>query len=223
MELQELQTIWAEYDRKLDRNLHLNMQLLRQIKLDKAGSKLSSLFYYKITEMIILAAAVIYLGSFVSDNWGKPQFSLSAIAICALFVVCFVYDVKQLSLIRQVQRGFNAAIAPLQKKIEQLKLSIVTCVKCALILLPLYPLLLLLAGKMVFNVDFLEPARRTYFLSNAAVAIILIPLAVWLIAKLSAKNINNSVAKTLLMGSGWYQANAAYRFLGEIEKFEQEA
>lgn len=222
MELQELQNIWAEYDRKLDKNLQMNMQLLKQLKFDRAKSKLSKLFYLKMIELLMLIPAILYLGNFAADNWRIPQFSLPATAIGLLFILFLVYVIKQLVIIRQVDMGFDNAVAPIQKKIEQLKLSIVIYVRYILILFPLYPLLLLLAGKMIFNVDFMEPAHKAYFLSNVAFDIILLPLALWLINKLSSKNINSTVAKTLLMGSGWYQANAAYQFLGEIEDFERQ-
>lgn len=222
MELQELQNIWAEYDRKLDRNLQMNMQLLKQLKFDRAKRKLSKIVYLKVIEVLLLIPAIIYLGNFAADNWRMPQFSLSATVIGLLFILFLVYVIKQLVITRQVEMGFDNAVTPIQKKIEQLKLSIVNYVKYILILLPLYPLLLLLAGKIVLNVDFMEPAYKAYFLSNVAIDIILLPLALWLINKLSVKNINSTVAKTLLTGSGWFQANAAYQFLGEIEEFERQ-
>jgi hypothetical protein len=223
MELQELKNIWAEYDRKLDRNLHLNMQLLRQMNFDKVKNKLSKLLFFKVIEMIVFGSAVIYLGRFTVNNWSVPQLSVSAIIIGALFIVCFVYNIKQLSIIIQLQMGYNRAIAPIQKKIEQLKLMIVTYVKITLLLFPLYPVLLLLAGKVIFDMDFLDSKHRTYFLSNASVGLVLLILAFWFLRQLSSKNINSTAAKILLTGSGWYQANSAYKFLGEIEKFEQEA
>lgn len=222
MELQELQNIWAEYDRKLDRSLQVNLQLLKQFKFDKAKRKLSKVFYLKVIEVLMLVPSIVYFGNFAFENWRIPQFSLSAIAIGALFILFLVYVIKQLVIIRQVEMGFDHSVTPIQKKIEQLKLSIVIYVKYILILFPLYPLLLMLAGKIVFNVDFMGSAYKAYFLANVAVDIILLPLALWLMNQLTAKNINSIAAKTLLTGSGWFQANAAADFLKEIEAFEQE-
>lgn len=223
MELQELKNIWAEYDRKLDRNLYLNMQLLRQLNFDKVKNKLGRLLFYKTIEMVVFASGLFYLGGFAVDNWASPALSISAIITGILLVACLVYNIKQLVAIMQLRMGYDNAIAPIQKKIEQLKLTIVTYVKLTLLLFPLYPALLLLAGKIIFNIDFLEVKRRTYFMTNATFGVLLLILAVWFLRQLSSKNINNTAAKVLLTGSGWFQANAAYKFLGEIEKFEQEA
>jgi hypothetical protein len=40
MELEELKTLWGEYDRKLDKSLQVNMALLRKLNFDKAAKKI---------------------------------------------------------------------------------------------------------------------------------------------------------------------------------------
>jgi hypothetical protein len=222
MELQELKDIWNEYDRKLDRNLQLNMQLLKQLNLDKAKNKLNRLLWFKGIEIAVFILMAFYLGRFIANNWPALHFIIAGLILASVLVMWIVYVVKQLAIIADLQMGYADAIAPIQKKIEQLKLHIVNYTKYSFVLLPLYPVMLLVAGKAFLHVDFFEPQRRLYFLSNVAVGLVLIPVALWFFKLLSAKNIGESVSKNLLVGTGWHQANSAHNFLNEIEKFEQE-
>ncbi|WP_374950196.1 hypothetical protein [Mucilaginibacter sp.] len=193
------------------------------MKLDKVKGKLNKVMMFKLIEMTIFCCGIFYLVNFADTNWQVTQLSVAAISTIALLTLFVAYDIKQLIIITQLQRGYNSGIAPLQKKIEQLKLTIVTYVKFTLLMLPLYPVLLLLAGKIFFNIDFLEAKRQAYFITNAGLGAVFLIMAVWFFRQLSSKNINNPTAKILLAGSGWYQANSAYKFLKEIENFENEA
>ena len=221
MELQELQNIWAEYDRKLDRSLQVNMQLLRQLKLDKVESKTRGLFILKLVETVWVAAIIGYLVSFITQYLNQWPLVLSGLVVLAFAAMGFVSDIRQLSIIMQLKLGYDDAIAPIQKKIESLKTVIIDYIKYGLLFIPCYPFLMIVAGKTFMHVDFTENARRAYFLSNVAVGAVLAVPIIWIFVELSRKDIK-PWAKNLLSGSGWFQANAAADFLKEIENFEKE-
>lgn len=222
MELQELKNIWAEYDRKLDKTLQVNMQLLRQLKLDKVQGKANGLLTLKIFEIAMLLIMLGWLGDFMLKYYRQPQFMISAFVLLVFVALGIVSVIRQLSIITQLKLGYDDAIAPVQKNIQSLKAVIITTLKYALLLIPCYPFLLIIAGKMIFNVDFTEGTRRAYLLSNVVAAFIFLIPTIWIFIALSRENIK-PWAKTLLFGSGWYQANAAADFLKEIEAFEKEA
>jgi len=223
MELQEFKDIWSDYDRKLDRNLQLNMQLLKQLNLDKAKNKLNRLLWLKGIEVAVFILMTLCMGSFIANNWPALQFTISGLILAAVLIMWIISVVKQLAIIADLQMGYADAIAPVQKKIERLKLHILNYTKYSFVLLPLYPVMMLVAGKAFLHIDFFASQHRLYFLSNVAIGLVLIPVALWFFKLLSAKNISESVSKNLLVGTGWRQADSAHSFLNEIEKFEKEA
>ena len=59
MELQELKEIWTQYDRKLDKSVKLNVELLKEIKLGKARSQLRRSAFVFALELFVNLAAVV--------------------------------------------------------------------------------------------------------------------------------------------------------------------
>lgn len=220
MELDELKSIWTEYDRKLERNLQLNIQLLRKMNMDKVRRSSSALLAIKLIEVALYGVVMAYMLGFTAKYISQPQFGIPAVLLVAAMAIALFTTIKQLGIIYQLRKHADAAIAPLQKKAETLKLKIAHFVKYMFLAIPAYPLLLLLAGKIFLNVDFTAKAHLTYFLSNVGVALATLPLVIWFYRELSKREIKKQWVKNLLVGSGWHQAQAAGDFLEEIEKFE---
>jgi hypothetical protein len=222
MELDELKNRWSDYDKKLDKSLKLNMQLLRKINLDKAKNKVRRLMVMKLVEIVILAVIIIFLISFTADNITQPQFSISA-GIFAFFALAgFISNIKQVVIMMQLQSGYTEAIAPLQRKIEQLKLLIVKYVKYALLSIPFFPIWMILITKILFDYDIYSNSMSNWWLANIGVSIALIPLVWWIFKQLSKNEISSFWVKNFLEGSGWKQAEAARTFLTEIDNFERD-
>lgn len=220
MELDDLKNIWTEYDRKLERSLQLNMHLLRKMNMDKVRQSSGKLLAIKLIEAALYGFIMVYMIGFTAKHFSQPQFGIPAVLLVIVMGIAFFSIIKHLEIIYQLRRYADTAIAPMQKKAETLKLKIVRCVKYTFFAIPAYPLLLLLAGKIFLNVDFTTAKHLTYFLSNVGVALATLPLVIWFYRELSQKEIKKQWVKNLLVGSGWYQAQAAEDFLEEIEKFE---
>jgi len=222
MELEELKTLWSEYDRKLDKNLQMNMQLLRKINFDKARFKMKTLFLFKLSEMIIWMFIFIYLIDFIVKYSTSPQFLIPALLIETVIITFFVMNIKILSVVNQLLlKNNNEAIAPLQKQAENLTLLIVNYAKYSLFMIPGYPLILMILGKVFLDFDFFNPQHRVYLIANVTLGVLLLPLFIWLFKQLS-KNDKPLWVENILSGSGWRQANDAGSFLNEIAKFERE-
>jgi hypothetical protein len=222
MELQELKNIWTEYDKKLDKTLQINMKLLRKMNFDKIANKATTLLMYKLIEMAILLFMMIYLYSFAIQYFTVPEFCISALLTAGFITAGFVSDIRQVIIAAQLRADYAAPIAPIQKKIVKLKMLIVNYVKGSLFSIPFFPFLLLLAGKIMFDIDFWEAKRRTYFITNVGLGLVLLPVFIWLYLQLNKRDVKRPWIKGLLVGSGWNQAQAAENFLKEIQDFEIE-
>jgi hypothetical protein len=221
MELEELKTLWSNYDKKLDKSLQLNMKLLRQVTFDKASKKLGQLLFLKIVEMLILMVLIIALLPFTFIHMNEFRFSIPSLIITPLVIAGFASDVRQLGLIVQIRKDTAAPVSDLQKKAEKLKLLIVKYTRTSFIFLPFYPFLAVVGAKMFLNLDFWAPPYLNRLIPNIIIAVLLIPLFLWLFRQLGKQNVSNKVVKSFLTGSGWNQAKSAEQFLEEIEKFEK--
>lgn len=222
MELEELKTLWSDYDKKLDKNLQLNMLLLRKMNFDKARFKIKLFFVLKIVQMLFMNYVFMYLIGFIVHYAASPRFSIPAFVIEIAILLFFILDLRILSIVNKLQlKNNNEAIAPLQKNAAKLKLLVVTYVKYSLFIIPFYPVLMILIGKIFLNVDFFSQRFSTYLIANIVVGLCLSPIFIWIFNQLSKKDIKSGLVKNLLSGTGWYQANDVEQFLNEIEKFEQ--
>jgi cellulose synthase/poly-beta-1,6-N-acetylglucosamine synthase-like glycosyltransferase len=221
MELEQLKNLWVQQDKKLEKSLQLNMQLLREMNFDKAGKKLRTLIWLKAAEMSILLFMMICLLSFTIRHIAEPGFSISSFIIFAFITSGFISDIRQMGLIVEIRAGYTEPIGHLQKKVERLKLLIVNYVKMSFLSIPFFPLLMIVSAKIFFNVDFLAPQFRAYLIANIVVGALLLPVFLWLFRLLSKPNISNTWVKNFLSGSGWNQASLAQQFLTKIEEFER--
>lgn len=222
MELEELQSLWKANDEKLNRTLRLNMQLLREVNLNKAGKKLRALLFFKIIEMAILLFMALYLWDFSITYISTPGFCIPSIALAAFLTAGVISDIRQLAMIVQIQSGNAAPVSQLQKKIERLKLLIVTYTRMSFITLPFYPLIMIVGAKIFFHIDCWVPQHRMFLMANFLTGLLLFPLFIWLYRQLSKPNDPRAWVNDFRACSGLNRALMAQQFLNEIEAFEKE-
>ena len=222
MELEELKSLWKANDEKLNRTVQLNMQLLKEVNFNKAGKKLRILLLCKIIEMAILLFIAVFLWNFSFKYIEVPGFCIPSIVLAAFITAGIISDIRQLAMIIQIQSGGATPVSQLQKKIEKLKLLIVTYTQMSFITIPLYPLIMIVGAKIFFHVDCWVPQHRMFLMANFLTGLLLFPLFIWLYRQLSKPDGKRPWVNDFLSGSGWNQAVLAQQFLNEIEVFEKE-
>ena len=222
MEIDELKQTWEAYDRKLDKSLRLNIQLLKKVNFGKVNNRATTLLIYKILELFILFGFFNILLSFIVENLIVVHLLIPAIITISFIIIGLVSDIRQVILIIQIRTNNTAPVTSLQKKLGKLKLLIVNYVKYSLLSIPLYPILLIPGAKIIWDMDMWSPNHRAYLMANIVVGLILMPVFLWLYAQLGKNNLGQLWVRNFLSGSGWNQANSAQQFLTEIEEFEKE-
>ncbi len=224
MELEELKSLWGEYDKKLDKNLRLNMELFRRMNFDKARYKVNALFVYKLLEMAFLIWCISWISDYAEKYLVTPRFGIAAIMLGLIFVIALISDIRQFIIIVQLQlKKHTDAIAPQQKLIETLKIRIVNFVRYGYFVIPLYPLMLILGGKIFFDIDFFNARHIHYLEANILLAVCLIPIVLIPFRKLGKQNIDTKAVRNFLQGSGWQTLNNAGEFLKQVDEFERES
>ena len=204
MEIDELKTVWAKYDKKLTENLKLNGELLRKMNLDKSKREMNTPLNSEIMGVVI---GGIFLAFFLSATLrfsGEFKFFISGILTNAICIIITALSIKKIKLLSSIDY-YNSSIVDLQKSILNFKRILIQYKKVELIggfflAIVMSPILV----KALRNVDvYTNPWRY----AGAAIFALIVgyPIGIWMYKNWYEKKIQNTE-----------------QFLKEIEKFEKE-
>jgi len=232
MELQELKNIWQAYDKKLDRQIKLNTQILKKINLDKTRSALKMFTRTPTLGMIIGIMTQIAMGAFIYHNLSLPEYVAPAALIWTFALFQVISSGYQLSIILPCNEGgeinYDLPVTKIQKKLERLKVYrirflTVTRFSYGLLWLPF----LIVGFRVFFNDDFYLYFNHTWILLTLLCGLVFTGVGIWLALKLGDRKTKSpmlikwmtSFHKNDVTGKGLYSALA---FLCELEDFEKE-
>lgn len=220
MENLSIQDIWRQNETILDTTRKLNLNLLKEIKLDQAKSSLRSLLFLPISTMIffiIVAFYAMYFAVSYLDDW----YFIFCGGIISFFSIWYVISsIRQLKNILSID--YSASIIQLQKDFTTIKLSILRNLRIAAYLLPFGPFVGVFVAKVIFNIDLMNLIKYDTITELSITFIALEIISFVILNALRPKNINKSWVKWLMIGSG-SQVDEAITFLEDIQEFEQES
>jgi hypothetical protein len=220
MELDELKQTWIEHARKLDRVLSLNLQGLKTAQLDKTRSALGRFKAFRVFEILVGFAVLLWVGSYIADHISVPTLAIPALIFAASVLVAVIGNIRQLALLGQI--SYADPVATIQRKLEEMKLHFLRTIRLMAFMLPLYMVYVVVGLNLFFGMDVLAQSNPAYLWANLAVSLIFIAPAVWVFRNLSFKNIGNPVIRALVHGSGGKEMIAAVEFLKGLQDFENE-
>lgn len=209
MELEELKTAWAEYDKKLAENLKINEELLKRMNLDKSKSELSKLMPWEISGIVVaflaffsMAFCAVYMMAV-----GETLFAVLALAVVIISLIFLLLGYVRIKAFLKIDY-YHTPVVQLQHQIASLKLLILKFRKTEFILTILFVLFLFptlfkwIHDINLFHINYFvwDPIIRLVFIFAC-----IIPLAIWTDKYIYDKRI----------------ANAQYH-LDEIERFSRE-
>jgi len=220
MELDELKQTWTEHARKLDRVLRLNLQGLKTAQLDKTRSALGRFKAFRVFELFIGFALLLWAGSYIADHISIPTLAIPALIFAASVLVAVIGSIRQLVLLGQI--SYADPVATIQRKLEEMKLHFLRTTRLMAFMLPLYMVYVVVGLNLFFSMDVLAQSNPAYLWANLALSLILVAPAAWVFRNLSFKNVDNPVIRALVHGSGGKQMVAAVEFLKALQQFESE-
>jgi hypothetical protein len=220
MELDELKQTWTEHARRLDRLLSLNLQGLKTAQLDKTKSALGRFKTFRLFEIIVGFAVLLWSGSYIADHIAVPTLAIPTLIFAASALAVVIGNIRQLVLLGQI--SYADPVATIQKKLEEMKLHFLRTIRLMAFMLPLYMVYVVVGLNLFFGMDVLAQSNPAYLWANLLVSLIFIAPAVWIFRNLSFKNIGNPVIRALVEGSGGKQMIAALEFLKALRAFEDE-
>jgi len=163
MDLDKMESLWAQHNKKLEQNLLLNEELLREAKWDQAKRELRKPFYAELMSSILTGFFVLYLVLLSSSLIEELKYSLPGFlaAGCAGALIFFaIVRMRKMNLLDE--RG--TPVLELQQRFYDLqhyrsKMGRWEILLGAILLLSIWPIIL----RTGFGIDIYENAQLIGF------------------------------------------------------------
>ncbi len=218
MKITNIQAAWQQQESKLEATRKLNLEALKELKLEKTGSKVKQLLFLPITTLLFFTFIACYGIYFFIQHWGIWYFAFSGGVVTFFSMAFIVSSVRQLGVILQLD--YRQPVVNVQRQLSVVKISVLKNLKIAAAVLPFSPFVGLLVIKAIFNYNITQLISIEQLGIFAIVTLILQILALFISNKLNIKNSNKKYINWLLKGNG-SQIDEAQQLLKEIESFEK--
>ena len=222
MELDALKEKWAEYDRKLDVSIRLNRQLLMAANMNRLRSPLRRFaFSVGLGGLIGLIGPVI-LGRFIYQHWAEPRFALPAVVLHLWVIASVAASIRQMAMALRID--YDQPIAVIQKQLESLRVLRIRVTQWALLTgqVVWWIPFLIVALKGLWDLDAYKLFGTAFLLTNLAVGLAIIPLAIWASKKFGDRMGRSPIIQRLMRELAGYNLNAATARLATLSEFENE-
>ena len=204
MELEELKSAWAQYDKKLTLNLKLNEELLRKMNLEKSKKEMNAPLFNEIISVVVGVIFLLFIASASIRYSYELKFLLPGI-ITSIIIAIWVYNsISKIRLLTNIDY-YDSPIVELQKSINTFNQKYQKYKKFEIYSIPVFILSAIpILGIALRNFDIYEHPIR--FIVAIVLSLILgIPGQIWIYKNLYEKKISNTT-----------------KFLDELSKFELE-
>jgi len=204
MELEELKSAWAQYDKKLSQNLKLNEELLRKMNLEKSKKEMNTPL---TSEFISVTGCTIFL-LFIASATIRYSYELKFLLpglITSIIVAIWVYNsFSRIRLLTNIDYYYSS-IVELQKSIHTFNQKYQKYKKFELYSIPIFAISAMpILGIALTNFDIYE--HPILFIIEIVLSLILgYPVTIWGYKNLYEKKIRNTT-----------------KFLDELSRFEKE-
>jgi hypothetical protein len=220
MTLDDLKSQWTDLDRKLQANIRLNAQLLREQHLQNARSLLRPLIRLIVIEMLMNVVAVVLLGAFMASHI-EPRFLAPAIVLDLCAIGLIVAGGRQLGALSSID--YSAPVLAIQRKLETLRAQRIRTVQWTLLLAPLlWPPLLIVTLEGAFGVNPYEALNAEWLTVNVYFGMAMTLLLLWVSTQFADRWQSSTLLRRLMDDIAGRSLNKAAAFLASLSRFEQE-
>lgn len=220
MELEEFKTLWSHYDKKLDRALRFNAEMMRSLTLGKVQSALKRLVVYRSAEAFVAFTFTVLLAMFIEGNISEWALAASGLILFAFTVVGLAGNIQQIVFLSRLD--YDAPIIILQKQLVHIRSHALLHARIAALLFPLYMAYLTVGFKVLWDVNIVETRDSAWLATQAAISLVFLAAVVWLWRTVTHENMHIAWVRVAIRQIGGESLASALALLGEIEKFERE-
>ncbi len=220
MELDDLKVAWQRLDRQLNRQNQLNLEVLRDKKLDKTRKTLRPLYWGRIAQILLGIVTIIFAVAVWQRNLDSTALFVSGLIVHAYGIVLIASGGVVIE--RLTKLDYSAPVLDIQKQILRIERAYVTGSWLSglpwwLMWIPYSLGLASLAG-----IDLFGEAKGSGWLIWSVVVGVIGMLLTWLWYRWSTSAVRPERAARVNQSLAGSSLTNARRLLAEIEQFEQE-
>ena len=219
MTFEDLQTQWNRQNQTLDTMLQLNLAQIRATHFDSLATALDRVRRVVWTELLLTAAALIPLGSFLFAHRGDVRYLLPA-AILHLSAIAFIAGcANQLIAARAVD--YSGPVVHAQRRLTALRRARIRTSKWTLLVAPaLWTPLVIVLMKSVLPIDVYATFNARWIAANIVFSLAFIPLMLWIAHRYGERLSRSPLMQRLADDLAGRSLNEATAFANRLAEFE---
>jgi uncharacterized membrane protein len=153
MELNELQSLWIENDKKISDNIRLNKEILKRMLISKPEKRFN---WIKIkAEISLFSPIILFLALLATDIQFRStvNFYIGLGLFAVIYVTNYVWGIRYFLLIRKID--FSESILSLKKEIAELEKYKIKITRISYMFMPfaILGIFLMLIQKPIYNAE----------------------------------------------------------------------
>jgi hypothetical protein len=217
MEDNDFRNLWNEHSSKLQTNLEVNLNSLKNANYKKTRLKLNRLVFRRSAETLCFLVILIFLLIFNIRNFPVPQYLISGAILGIFSVIGAIGNIQQIVLI--IRLDYSRPVTDFLIKLEELKIYSLKTLRLLFLSLPCYLAYVIITFKVLYNYDIYGNANSNWVLWNLFLSILFVPFALYIYMKLKLNSKSNWVKK-LIADNGGRQIDSAIQFIDEIVEYK---
>jgi hypothetical protein len=196
MNLDNLKDIWQAQDETVDRAIAINQPKLASIDVSQQMEKLRHLKISHVFQSLFFFIIIVSLWGYIVNDFTFSAATISAMILTIFATIGFAGNIGQLKLISQFD--YSAPIKKLQGNMYSIFSHKLQLTKLALLSVPLYMSYTFLGFDLLFGVDLYQHLSQQMVMFYALSTTIFFVITVWLLSKLTYKNIDYPWVKWMM-------------------------
>jgi hypothetical protein len=189
MELDDLKSAWAQYDKKLSKSLELNVELLKKLNVDRSKMELQKPFRAEVTGAISMFYMTILFMMLCDKFVGEPKYFVPALISTGIAFVYFVFAMIKMTKLANIGY-YGASVTELQQDIAKVNRLILKFRKYELLFSPTILISLPPIFKALHNIDLYQD-ERSFAITAFVCFAIGFPATLWINKYLYDKKFQN--------------------------------
>jgi len=223
MELDDLKTIWRDYDSTLEKSLNLNLHTLDLIQTQKIKSALKPLYWQRIIEITFHTIAIVLLSVFCYYNYNQLPYAISAYVLITFYSLAFRNCFIQLGSLNDINADKN--IISIQTSLARIQSNSVNFVRLSVLFIPAllsFPVVISkaindLELKSFSNFDIFKQTNGNWFNAEIIAFAILVPLGIWFYNEIDYKNVNKKWVKNVIEKASGIRVRKVIEYIKELQ------
>jgi len=227
MELDNLKTMWREYDVKLEKSLSLNLHTLGLIQTQKVKSVLTPLYWQRIIEITFHTMAIVLLSIFCYYNYNQLAYAISAYMLIAFYSLAFKNCFIQLKTLSNIHADKN--VISMQGSLAKIQSNSLHLIRLSVLFIPALLSFPVVISKTIIDLkltsfskfDILKQSNGNWWTAEIIAFVILIPVGLWFYNQVSYKNVNKKWVNRLIEKASGISVRKAIEYIKELEVLKQ--